>query len=81
MKNMIKSYSFWTAFAGSLGLLVVSIAKIFGYEITAAGIEEIVMALCGVLIVLGVVKKPKKSHDLQNNYETINDNSQKDENK
>ncbi len=60
MKKLIKSYRFWTALAGSLGLLVVTIAKIFGYTISSALVEELIMAICGVLVVLGIVKKPEQ---------------------
>lgn len=69
MKKMIKSYKFWTALAGALGLLAVSIAKIFGFTISSAVIEDAIMALCGVLVVLGIVQKPKNS----TNNNVIND--------
>ena len=71
MKNLIKSYNFWTALAGSIGLLTVSIGKVCGYNIAADGVEEIVMALCGVLIVFGVVKKPKRNQEQQGTKEQI----------
>lgn len=69
MKKMIKSYKFWTALAGALGLLAVSIAKIFGFTISSAVIEDAIMAFCGVLVVLGIVQKPKNSTN--NNTENI----------
>lgn len=59
MKKLIKSYRFWTALAGSTGLLVVSTAKIFGVTISSTAVEDFIMAICGVLVVLGIVKKPK----------------------
>lgn len=59
MKKLIKSYKFWTALAGALGLLVVSIAKVFGYTMSSVVVEELVMAICGVLVVFGIVKKPE----------------------
>ncbi len=59
MKKLIKSYRFWTALAGSAGLLVVSTAKIFGVTISSTAVEDFIMAICGVLVVLGIVKKPK----------------------
>lgn len=76
MKKLIKSYNFWTALAGSVGLLVVSIGKMLGYEIQAQGVEEVIMAICGVLIVFGIVKKPTtKTTDNQqeeaNNSNTV----------
>ena len=77
MKKLIKSYKFWTALAGSLGLLGVSIGKIFGLTIVASGIEEIIMAICGVLVVFGIVKKPQKSQKTTAQDEpNIQENSQ-----
>lgn len=81
MKNLIKSYKFWTALAGSIGLLAVSIGKVCGYNIASDGIEEIVMALCGVLIVFGVVKKPKVNQEQQETKEKIQKINMVEENK
>ncbi|MBE7075287.1 MAG: hypothetical protein E7376_04845 [Clostridiales bacterium] len=66
MKKLIKSYSFWTSLAGALGLLAVSIGKLCGIQITASGVEEIVMAVCGVLVVFGIVTKPKQQTEATN---------------
>ena len=60
MKNLIKSYKFWTALAGSVGLLLTAISEHIGIYINADGVKEIIMALCSVLVVFGVVKKPNK---------------------
>ncbi len=68
MKKLIKSYRFWTALAGALGLLAVSIAKVFGHTMSSVVVEELVMAICGVLVVLGIVKKPENlDQTTQNN--------------
>lgn len=58
MKNLIKSYKFWTSLAGAIGLLVTAISEHLGIVISAEGVKEIIMAICGILIVFGVVKKP-----------------------
>lgn len=58
MKNLIKSYKFWTALAGSVGLLFTLISEHLGVSLNAQGAKEIIMAICSVLIVFGVVKKP-----------------------
>ena len=59
MKKLIKSYSFWTSLAGALGILIVSVGKFCGVNIEATGVEEIVMGICGVLVAVGIVTKPK----------------------
>lgn len=63
--KLIKSYNFWVALSGALGILAVSVAKIFGVEIASDGVSEIVMSICGVLIVFGVVVKPKKEENTE----------------
>ena len=75
MKNLIKSYKFWTALAGATGLLVVSIAKIFGFSISSTPIEEVIMAICGVLVVFGIVKKPSKKEQTDDPKQDEDDNS------
>lgn len=65
MKNLIKSYKFWTALAGSIGILLTAISEHIGIYINAEGAKEIIMALCSVLVVFGVVKKPNKQEALQ----------------
>lgn len=84
MKKLIKSYKFWTTLAGAVGLLVVSFAKIFGYSISSNGIEEFIMAICGVLVVLGVVKKPKskqKDETIDNKEKNKIDTTEEDNSK
>ena len=75
MKKLIKSYNFWSALAGSIGLLAVNVAKLFGYEITATGVEEIIMAICGVLVVFGIVKKPTKQQNVKENTQVVEGNT------
>ena len=76
MKKLIKSYSFWTALSGAIGLLAVNIAKLFGITIESKEIEEVIMAICGVLVVFGVVTIPKKDkeQDANNNSEENKNN-------
>lgn len=87
MKKLIKSYNFWTALAGSVGLLVVSIGKMLGYEIQAQGVEEVIMAICGVLIVFGIVKKPtsktvnKEQEEANNSNNVVESKSNNDKTK
>ena len=69
MKNKFKSYSFWTALAGAIVVLVQAIGKMAGFIPNSEMITDIVMAIAGVLVVLGVVSAP-----------TPTDNSKQEEN-
>lgn len=69
--KLIRSYKFWVSLSGALGILVVAICKAFGYAIEATGIEEIVMSICGVLIVFGIVKKPKEKDEMSSEAQKV----------
>ncbi len=58
MKNKIKSYTFWIGLSGAVVILVQSVGKLFGFDIQGNLIENVIMSICGVLVVLGIVSKP-----------------------
>lgn len=55
-----KSYAFWTSLAAAVVVLVGVLASIFGFKADEKLVTDIIMAICGVLVVLGVVKMPVK---------------------
>ena len=55
LKNRVKTYAFWVALSSAVVVLVQSIGKLFGFEIESSTIENVIMSICGVLIVLGIV--------------------------
>ena len=59
MKNKIKSYGFWTALAGAVVVLVNALGQMFGFSVDNEIITNVIMAIAGVLVVLGVVTIPK----------------------
>ena len=72
MKNF-KSYSFWTALAGAVTILVSALGKCFGFSVDNEIVTDVIMAVAGVLVVLGVVTMPKKDkndNQTQENTET-----------
>lgn len=62
MKNF-KSFSFWTALAGAITVLVSALGKCFGFSVDNQIITDVIMAIAGVLVVLGVVTMPKNKDD------------------
>ena len=79
-KDRIKSYGFWTALSGAVVILVQSITKCFGVEVQEELISDIIMSVCGVLVVFGIVTMPNKKETEENTEETeINqENSEED---
>lgn len=63
MIKLIKSYKFWTALAGSLGVLLMALSDTLNIKINVDGVKECIMALCSVLVVFGIVKKPNKNNN------------------
>ena len=69
-KDRIKSYGFWTALSGAVVILVQSITKCFGVEVQEELISDIIMSVCGVLVVFGIVIMPNKKETEENREET-----------
>ena len=69
MKNKFKSYSFWTALAAAIVILVQAIGKIAGFIPNTESITDIIMAIAGVLVVLGVVSAPEKTNQTKESEE------------
>ena len=63
MKNRFTSYGFWTALAGAVVILLNALGRAFGFVVEEAIVSDIIMAIAGVLVVLGVVSMPKGEQD------------------
>lgn len=63
MKNRIKTYAFWVALSSAVVILLQSIGKLFGFEVESSTIENVIMSICGVLIVLGIVSNSGDNSD------------------
>ena len=61
LKNLIKSYGFWTALAGAVVVLVNALGRAFGFFVEEEIISNIIMAVAGLLVVFGVVTMPKST--------------------
>ena len=80
MKNKIKSYTFWIGLSGAVVILVQSIGKLFGLNIEGSLIENVIMSICGVLVVLGIVTKPENTTDTTPQDEQVEQNDENDVN-
>lgn len=65
-----KSYGFWTALAGAVTILASALGKCFGFSVDNSLITDVIMAVAGVLVVLGIVAMPKKDSSEKNTEET-----------
>ena len=71
-KELIKSYSFWTTLAGAVVVLVQVLGRIFNFNIPNDLVNDLIMAIAGILVALGIVNMPKKSET----DNTISDNKE-----
>ena len=58
MKNFFKrftKYSFWVSLSGAVVILLNAFGKAFGFSVENKIVEDCIMAIAGVLVVLGVV--------------------------
>lgn len=62
-KQMISSYSFWTTLAGALALVASAIGRAFCIKVEEQIVTDIVMAIAGVLVAVGIVSKPTTQSD------------------
>lgn len=62
MKNRIKSYSFWTALAGAVVVLMEALGKCFGFSVNNEIVTGVIMAVAGLLVVLGIVTMPNSEN-------------------
>lgn len=76
MMNRFKTYAFWLALSSAIVILVQSLGKLFGFEIESSVIENVIMSICGVLVVLGIVTKNPEN----NEKEEVNQNDEQIEN-
>lgn len=78
MKNF-KSFGFWTALAGAVTILASALGKVFGFSVDNQLITDVIMAIAGLLVVLGVVSMPKKTTEEANKEETEESSEGKEE--
>lgn len=84
IKKKLKSYSFWTALSASVVVLCTQLGKILGIAIPTKEVEGLIMAVCGVLVALGIVCMPmeeKNKEQTSENTETNNQEAVEEENK
>lgn len=76
---MISSYNFWTTLAGAIALVASAIGRAFCVKIEEQIVTDIVMAIAGVLVAVGIVSKPEVQSDVANvdgkEPEVVNDDS------
>ncbi|MGN1201368.1 MAG: hypothetical protein ACI4R8_03840 [Candidatus Caccovivens sp.] len=55
--NKFRSYSFWVSLSGAIIILLNAFGRAFGFKIENQIVEDCIMAVAGVLVVLGVCFK------------------------
>ena len=63
LKNKIKTTSFWLGVGGSVIILLNCLSNLFGIEICADFVEDLVVSFCSVLVMLGIITKKTDNDD------------------
>ena len=59
--NKASTYAFWVGLASAILVLAKAIGNVFGFMVDETIITELIMSICGVLVVLGFVTKDNTS--------------------
>lgn len=65
--NRFKDYRFWTALAGAVVILLNALGECFGFSVDNDLVSGLIMAVAGILVVFGVVSKPKENQNEEEN--------------
>lgn len=57
MKNKFKTTSFWLGVGGAIVIAIDCLADVFGIKISTSIVEDLVVAICSILVLLGIVTK------------------------
>lgn len=81
LKSKVKSYSFWISLVSALLIVVRIVGEHFDWFINEGFIMDIVTAVCGVLVLLGILSAPSSSEKSQTNLEELEQQSKEIQNK
>lgn len=77
-KDLIKTYSFWTTLAGAIVVLVQVLGRIFNFIVPNDLVHDLITAIAGVLVALGIVTMPKTSKDVSSQENSEENSSAED---
>lgn len=81
MKKKIRTTSFWLGLSSAVVVLAGAIASIFGVKISSGVIEDVIMAICSVLICFGFVNRKSENGAEVSKEELLDEISSKDDEK
>lgn len=83
MKKRFTSYSFWISLSSAVVVLFEAIGRAAGFIPDGAVINNIIMAIAGILVVLGVVSMPNQEQNeaTKNSSEKSNEKVEENEEK
>lgn len=70
MKINFKNKTFWVSLVSIVLLMVQNLSELFGFSFNSDGVMNVVNAICGVLIVLGILNNPTKPSEVKPENQT-----------
>ena len=72
--SKLKTYDFWVKLSAAVLLLLRIIGSQFGFQIDSILFMDIVTAVAGVLVVLGIIQAPSSLTKINKNNKKMEDN-------
>ena len=63
MKEKLKTTSFWLGLSGAVIIVVDAVSQLFGVCVPSSEIESVIIAICSILVMLGIVTKKNVKDD------------------
>lgn len=75
-KSVYRSFRFWMSLSAAVLLVLQTILQRFGIEIDVPYIQEVISAVLAVLVIIGVIWKPKNKEEINyaDNKDSTDDN-------
>lgn len=80
MKKKIRTTSFWLELSGAVVIILETISSVLGINSYSKEVESIILAVCSVLVVLGIITKKDVSDEKESSSKDLLEDINKDNN-
>lgn len=80
MKKRIKTTSFWLELSGAIVIILETISSVFKLNLYSKEAESIILAICSVLVMLGIITKKDVSDEKESDSKELLEEINKDNN-
>lgn len=78
IKDRIKTYNFWISLASAIFLIINAIGSKFNFKLDESIFSDIFTAICGILVLLGILVPPSNPKSLEQKNKEFLENASED---